>query len=198
VAFPSRRLGCKERRGAPSTQRAPATTPYPAFLRLPRNRRASGVVRYPRIAESKSSVLSINAIFTWRSPLGSSATVSDHPQRGGDIARGMSRENVEIVRTAMDAFNRRVPRPSRLTSLRMRRSCRCERHWREPSVAGPTLPRSTARPSTRVGTASGGRSRWSETVATGFPPWDGFVVAELTVGHRLSERGGTVASDHRP
>jgi len=37
-------------------------------------------------------VLSINAIFTWRSPLGSSATVSDHPQRAGDIARGMSRE----------------------------------------------------------------------------------------------------------
>lgn len=48
-------LRCKERRGAPGPRRAPSTTPCPAFLRLPRNRRASGVARYPRIAESKSS-----------------------------------------------------------------------------------------------------------------------------------------------
>jgi hypothetical protein len=50
------------------------------------------------MAESKSSVLSINANFTWHSHLGSSATVSDHPQRARDTAWAMSEENVEIVR----------------------------------------------------------------------------------------------------
>ena len=52
-------------------------------------------------------MLSINANFTWHSHHGSSATVSDYPQRARDTAWAMSQENVEIVRTAIDAFNRR-------------------------------------------------------------------------------------------
>jgi len=58
------------------------------------------------MAESNSSVLSINANFTWHSNPGSSATVSDHPHRSRDTARAMSQENVEILRKLQNDWNR--------------------------------------------------------------------------------------------
>ena len=72
----------------------------------PWNRRASGVVSYPRIPELKSSVVSVNANFTLRSRRGPSAKVSDHPQRTRDTAWAMSQENVERVKVAFAAHNR--------------------------------------------------------------------------------------------
>ena len=67
--FPSPAAGMQ---GAPGCPLDPAGTLDDSLSRVspaPRNRRASGFVRYPRIAESKSSVLSINANFTWHSQL---------------------------------------------------------------------------------------------------------------------------------
>jgi hypothetical protein len=103
----SPRLRCKERRECPCTPAGtPRRLPVPRFSGSLETEEQAEVVGYPRIAESKSTVLSINANFMSHSHPGSSATVSDHPPRSRDTGRAMSEENVEVVRRAYEAFNR--------------------------------------------------------------------------------------------
>ncbi|MGA8927221.1 MAG: hypothetical protein WB462_13450 [Solirubrobacterales bacterium] len=108
----------------------------------------------------------------------------------------MSEENVEIVRTAMEAFNRRDAKTFAAYLAEDAEIVPMRAALEGTVYRGPDAASQYCAAVEESWDNLWSRSRRSETASTGFSPWDGFAVAELTAAPRLTlGPGGSFASE---